>query len=80
MTLAEFDPTNLFIVSVGSPAGVVTNLFDPECPVHLDEACSFLPEHVMGEIDKQGFWRWNGIGNPTDWQGNTILRIDAWKE
>ena len=73
--------TYLWFTSIGCPTGyefrhnVDTDDDDEYCDfadIDLDDMWCLL-----GAIDANGAWCWNGEGNPTDWQGNSILNIKA---
>jgi hypothetical protein len=63
-----------FYTSVGIPAGQEILLNHPDFTTPFDDDLFGL----QGTIDDDGTWHWDGKGNPTDDNLNTVLRIDAW--
>jgi hypothetical protein len=54
----------VFFTSVGHPTGVEIALL-PETDMPFD----------LGDILVDSEGNWNGEGNPTDWNGNTVTKI-----
>jgi hypothetical protein len=63
-----------FFTSVGIPTGQEILLNDPNWSTPFDDDLFSL----FGTVDEGGIWRWDGRGNPADFNRNTVLRIDAW--
>jgi hypothetical protein len=89
MTLAEFSPSSVWFTSVGIPMGVevrFTNVIDDETGETYDldphDAQSAIPFEwdLEGYVNEAGEWAWDGEGNPTDWNRNTVLAIKAFRD
>jgi hypothetical protein len=62
-----------FFTSVGIPTGQEILLNNPDYTTPFDDLF-----RIRGTVGADGIWHWDGEGNPTDFQRNTVLRIDAW--
>lgn len=61
----------LFWVSSGVPTGDYHPIGYPEFLFHEERELEFL----TGTVDVDGEWNWDGEGDPTDYQRNTITRL-----
>jgi hypothetical protein len=88
MTLNEFanscDFPVLLWAGVGCPGGeeVPLNHPDIELPSGFDELDQESPwTSLEGTVDpNENVWRWDGDGNPTDFRGNTVYRLEAYPD
>lgn len=64
----------LFWCSVGQPTGNYTVIGEPD----LDFAERRGLLDLIGEIDADGDWRWNGEGSPTDDFGSSFTKLHAY--
>lgn len=63
-----------FYASIGKPAGEEFVLNDPDYTTPFDGELFDL----NGTVDQDGIWRWDGEGNPTDFNRNTVTHLSAW--
>lgn len=78
--LADFGADQLFIVSVGEPLGYALDLTDTDGTALNDyeiEHGISSPWDLEG-VAKDGVWTWDGVGNPRDYNGNTVTGIRAY--
>jgi len=77
MTLLDFanekNEVILRWISEGTPAGAIAALYPPD----LDFAEDRDLYGLEGEIDDSGRWQWDGEGEPTDYQQNSIRNLSA---
>lgn len=69
---------SLFVVSTAIPAGEEFTVGGEDCDVWevLDSGLSPTDLwEIEGEIDADGDWNWNGVGNVRDFRGNSYTRI-----
>ena len=76
---------SIWFVSLGHPAGKElihdTETEDPEDYCDINEAIEFLgdlDQYTGRVIDNGKTWEWDGnSGEPTDWNGSTIVNLKA---
>lgn len=77
MILRDYALTNnypvLFWVSVGNPLGEHTILRHPD--FKLAEDLNWLD--LVGNVDSENNWSWNGEGKPCDVLANSITKLEA---
>lgn len=78
MKLIEFcncnDNVVVFIVGNANPTGIFTVGTHPDFD-YLDRNDLL---QLSGSVNSGGDWLWDGIGNPTDDNGNSINKIHAY--
>ncbi len=76
MTLLEYANDRENVVAWYTSTALPTG---EEVPVgHPDFPAADAFDDLEGEVDGDGRWTWGGTGRPTDWCGNSILRVTAY--
>lgn len=88
MTLSEFSPSSVWFTSIGIPAGHMIDFYGIEDeenggtydmdPYDIQNAIPFEWD-LEGTVNESGEWCWDGEGNPSDWNRNTVLAIKAFR-
>lgn len=78
ITLLDYANEREFVVafytSTAAPAGDYAPLGNPD--LDFVERRGLLD--LVGTVDSEGDWQWSGEGEPTDDNGNSILKVHAY--
>jgi hypothetical protein len=89
ITLGEYGPDRIFLVSLGIPAGIeidLTSVADPDPgerdpldPLDVESALPAGCWGLSGSMEVDGTWCWDGRGEARDWNNHAITRLEAWR-
>lgn len=74
MTLLDFNPRKIWFATTGIQVDYSVDLSEMDGP-EIEQALPFEFD-LKGEV-KDSEWRWDGVGQPKDWSGNSITQIVA---
>ncbi len=89
ISLADFEPTSVWFVSIGIPMGEEIDLvhgIDEETGQTYDmdpyDAHNSLPFEwdLEGTVNEHGEWCWDGEGSRNDWNRNSVTNIKAFRK